>query len=104
MIVGSLVQGKNASKNIINALIRVTDYNKKADTKCDLVVICRGGGSLEDLWSFNEEALASFCQRLQLASYICSWASNGLYNFRLRFGLKGGNTIGCSRNNYSKEL
>ena len=60
MIVGSLVQGKDASRNIITALEKVTEYNKKAEIKCDLVIICRGGGSLEDLWSFNEEALAVF--------------------------------------------
>lgn len=47
-----LVQGQNASYEIINALV-------VADTKgYDVIVLARGGGSVEDLWAFNEESLA----------------------------------------------
>lgn len=47
------VQGKDAGKEIAAALERV---NRQVGA--DLVVLCRGGGSIEDLWAFNEECVA----------------------------------------------
>ena len=47
------VQGEGAAAQIRQALQRVLDYGQ-----CDVVLLVRGGGSLEDLWSFNDEALA----------------------------------------------
>ena len=48
----SLVQGELASQNIVEQI-------KKADTyNLDLLIVGRGGGSIEDLWSFNEEIVA----------------------------------------------
>ena len=47
------VQGETAAARIRQALQRVLDYGE-----CDVVLLVRGGGSLEDLWSFNDEALA----------------------------------------------
>jgi exodeoxyribonuclease VII large subunit len=47
------VQGDGAAAEIAAALGRV---NRIADV--DLIVLTRGGGSLEDLWAFNEEAVA----------------------------------------------
>ncbi|MBO4345671.1 MAG: exodeoxyribonuclease VII large subunit [Victivallales bacterium] len=47
------VQGKDAAPRIANALNYV-NINKL----CDVIVLTRGGGSLEDLWPFNEEVLA----------------------------------------------
>jgi exodeoxyribonuclease VII large subunit len=47
------VQGETAATQIRQALQRVIDYGE-----CDVVLLVRGGGSLEDLWSFNDEALA----------------------------------------------
>ncbi len=47
------VQGETAAAQIRQALQRVVDYGE-----CDVVLLVRGGGSLEDLWSFNDEALA----------------------------------------------
>lgn len=49
----SLVQGESASQNLIRAL-NSADQNKQ----CDVIILARGGGSLEDLWAFNEEPLA----------------------------------------------
>jgi len=49
----SLVQGEGAEANLISAL----DYFDKSKL-VDLVIIGRGGGSIEDLWAFNSEALA----------------------------------------------
>lgn len=46
------VQGKDAHKTIIKGL----QYFEKTDV--DTVIIGRGGGSIEDLWEFNQEALA----------------------------------------------
>jgi exodeoxyribonuclease VII large subunit len=47
-----LVQGQNAAFSIANAI-------KIADAKSyDIIVIGRGGGSIEDLWAFNEEIVA----------------------------------------------
>ena len=47
------VQGETAAPEIKNALEKA---NKRAD--CDLLILTRGGGSLEDLWAFNEEIVA----------------------------------------------
>ncbi len=49
-----LVQGERAAKEIARMIERV---NKKR-FPVDLIVIARGGGSLEDLWAFNEEIVA----------------------------------------------
>lgn len=45
------VQGENASPEIVQAF----DYINKSNC-CDVVIVGRGGGSIEDLWAFNEEA------------------------------------------------
>ena len=47
------VQGDNAAPDIENALKKA---NLRAD--CDVLILTRGGGSLEDLWAFNEEIVA----------------------------------------------
>ena len=48
-----LVQGDSAAQAIANAVI-------VADTKAyDIIVVGRGGGSIEDLWAFNEEVVAN---------------------------------------------
>ncbi|MBR6783331.1 MAG: exodeoxyribonuclease VII large subunit [Clostridia bacterium] len=49
----SLVQGPTAPAQLIKAL-----KNLDASGKCDVIIIGRGGGSAEDLWCFNDEALA----------------------------------------------
>ena len=48
-----LVQGENAVPQLINAVERLNEYNL-----CDTIIIGRGGGSIEDLWAFNDENLA----------------------------------------------
>ncbi len=47
------VQGKGASTQIANAINSAHQRNE-----CDVLIICRGGGSMEDLWQFNEEIVA----------------------------------------------
>ncbi|WIM06640.1 MAG: exodeoxyribonuclease VII large subunit [Candidatus Nitricoxidivorans perseverans] len=49
----TLVQGSDAAGQIAAALSAAGGRNE-----CDLLLLVRGGGSLEDLWSFNEEAVA----------------------------------------------
>lgn len=52
------VQGKEAAGEIAEALQKA---NKIEDA--DIIVLCRGGGSLEDLWAFNEERVAEAIHR-----------------------------------------
>jgi len=47
------VQGQNAAKELVSALDLA---NRRAE--CDALILARGGGSLEDLQAFNDEALA----------------------------------------------
>ena len=47
-----LVQGDESSQDIINTLLKVDEKNY------DAIILARGGGSIEDLWSFNDERLA----------------------------------------------
>ena len=47
------VQGADAAQMIVSALRRL-----EQDGRADVVIIARGGGSLEELWPFNEEAVA----------------------------------------------
>ncbi len=49
----SLVQGDGAPEQLIRAL----EYFNNTDS-ADVIIIGRGGGSIEDLWAFNDEALA----------------------------------------------
>jgi len=53
VVVESLVQGAGAGSDIVRSLELI---NKRSDI--DLIIITRGGGSLEDLWPFNEEKVA----------------------------------------------
>ncbi len=47
------VQGEGAAQKIAQA-IRLA--NERAE--CDVLLVCRGGGSIEDLWAFNEDVVA----------------------------------------------
>ncbi len=49
----SSVQGVDASIEIADAIKMLNAYKK-----IDVIILCRGGGSLEDLWAFNEEITA----------------------------------------------
>ncbi|MEQ1643765.1 MAG: exodeoxyribonuclease VII large subunit, partial [Pyrinomonadaceae bacterium] len=56
----SLVQGEGSADSVRRALLALNQYNDglpPAD-KIDVIIVGRGGGSAEDLWAFNDEALA----------------------------------------------
>ena len=62
-----LVQGENAVPQLINAVEKLNEYNL-----CDTIIIGRGGGSIEDLWAFNDENLARaiFKSRIPVISAV----------------------------------
>src|SRR5262245_4603687 len=54
-LVHTLVQGKGAAREIAAAIARA---DADADPERDVIAVIRGGGSLEDLWAFNELPVA----------------------------------------------
>ncbi len=52
------VQGKGAEQGIANAINRWSDAEANNLPTVDFIIIARGGGSMEDLWCFNEEIVA----------------------------------------------
>ena len=52
------VQGKGAATEIAEAIRLLGDPSTTGLPPFDVIVVTRGGGSLEDLWEFNEEAVA----------------------------------------------
>lgn len=52
------VQGRGASLEIAAAVEAFSDHARSGFPAVDVVVVTRGGGSLEDLWEFNEEVVA----------------------------------------------
>jgi len=50
----AIVQGDGAAKSIVQAMNDAIEHRQ-----CDLLILSRGGGSLEDLWCFNDERLAN---------------------------------------------
>lgn len=61
-----LVQGEGAPEQLIRA---VNEMNKKH--ACDVILLGRGGGSLEDLWAFNDEGLARAVCASQIPVVSC---------------------------------
>ena len=49
----AMVQGMQAKESIAEALQQLDE-----EGGCDVIIVARGGGSLEDLWAFNEEVVA----------------------------------------------
>ena len=52
ILLPSLVQGEGAKEDIVRQIKRAENYN------LDVLIVGRGGGSIEDLWAFNEEIVA----------------------------------------------
>jgi len=56
LIYPTSVQGEASKSEIESAILQAN--LAKADKKCDVLILARGGGTIEDLWSFNEENIA----------------------------------------------
>jgi exodeoxyribonuclease VII large subunit len=52
------VQGRGAELEIAQAIAKMGDPEKFGYPRCDVLIVGRGGGSIEDLWCFNEEVVA----------------------------------------------
>jgi len=57
ILVAARVQGDGAGREIAGA-IRLLNQFSESKANLDLILVTRGGGSLEDLWAFNEEIVA----------------------------------------------
>jgi exodeoxyribonuclease VII large subunit len=57
IIAPTLVQGTEAPAAIVRALRLLNRYSESA-RKLDVIILARGGGSLEELWAFNDERVA----------------------------------------------
>ena len=58
VLVPCRVQGDGASLEMANAIRCLNNWEKINRGSLDLILLTRGGGSMEDLWAFNEEVLA----------------------------------------------
>jgi exodeoxyribonuclease VII large subunit len=52
------VQGAGAAREIVDAIRLLNKHAKKPGNEIDVIIVGRGGGSIEDLWAFNEEPVA----------------------------------------------
>ena len=58
VVSGCQVQGAGASTSVVAALRRLARWtDAESGRATDVVILARGGGSLEDLWAFNEEVV-----------------------------------------------
>ncbi|MEK6733927.1 MAG: exodeoxyribonuclease VII large subunit [Pseudomonadota bacterium] len=64
-----LVQGEKAAGQVTEAIY---GFNQLKENRPDLIIIARGGGSVEDLWAFNEENVvrAAFASEIPIISAI----------------------------------
>ncbi|HYW72463.1 MAG TPA: exodeoxyribonuclease VII large subunit [Pyrinomonadaceae bacterium] len=64
LIANARVQGEGAAHEIVRAIRFLNEHHQRAlrdghpDIAIDVMIVGRGGGSIEDLWAFNEEAVA----------------------------------------------
>jgi exodeoxyribonuclease VII large subunit len=66
------VQGDGAGEQIASAIRILNRLHELGETTIDVMIVGRGGGSLEDLWSFNEECVAHaiFESRIPVVSAV----------------------------------
>jgi exodeoxyribonuclease VII large subunit len=75
-----LVQGEQACDQICKA---IGDFNNLKENKPEVIIIARGGGSLEDLWTFNEEKLirAVYASEIKIISAVGHETDTTLIDF-----------------------
>ncbi len=66
IFIPTIVQGEYAAQSIVNSIEMLNR------TDADLIILARGGGSIEDLWAFNEEVVARavFNSRIPIISAV----------------------------------
>jgi len=64
LVVDARVQGEQAAPQIARAIERLN--NRRDELGIDAILLTRGGGSLEDLWAFNERSVAEAIHRSEL--------------------------------------
>ena len=69
-LIPATVQGKQGAQSVINGINQANHY--PFTTPVDVIIVGRGGGSLEDLWCFNEESVARaiFASRIPIISAV----------------------------------
>jgi len=58
IIAPARVQGAGAAREIVEGIRLLNKHAKRPSNKIDVIIAGRGGGSIEDLWAFNEEQVA----------------------------------------------
>src|SRR5262249_28116402 len=66
------VQGEGAAEEIAAAIHKLNRLHREEQLSVDALIVGRGGGSLEDLWAFNEEIVADaiFASRIPVVSAV----------------------------------
>ena len=72
VVCNALVQGLDAAPSICRAIDGVNQLVNRGELRVDALIVGRGGGSLEDLWAFNEESVARaiFASRIPVVSAV----------------------------------
>lgn len=66
VIAPARVQGEGAAEEIAAAVDELNALNESGRLPLDVLIIARGGGSIEDLWAFNEEVVARAVARSKI--------------------------------------
>ena len=87
------VQGDAAPGELIAALATAVKRDE-----CDVLIMARGGGSLEDLWAFNDEKLARAIAACPIPVVSAVGHESRLHDCRLRRRRSCPHAVGCRRN------
>ena len=86
------VQGEGAAAQMAQAIARLQSY------RTDVIVLCRGGGSDEDLDCFNDEKLATAVALSEIPIISAVGTRNKLFAVRFLRGNARGHAVHCGRN------
>ncbi len=72
IVVPTIVQGVLSKDSIVNNINDINKYSLQNDNNVDVIILGRGGGSIEDMWSFNEEEVvkAIFNSKIPVISAV----------------------------------